>query len=130
MVRRSKAREVALQMLYKLDVNSDIDADTLRAQIRHELHEDEAVERFCWQLVAGVRESRRMIDQKIEEVAENWSLTRMAITDRNAIRLGAFELLLTDVPHRVAIDEAIEMARLFGPERRAARKNPEGESAD
>ena len=142
MIRRSKGREVALQMLYQLDVNADIDAETLRAQIRVELHEDESVERFCWHLVTGVMEARKMLDQKIEAVAENWKLTRMAITDRNAIRLGAFELLFTETPHRVVIDEAIELARRFGtanspqfvngildrlvpPERRGVKPNTE-----
>ncbi len=114
MSKRSKAREVALQLLYQLDVNPDVDAETLRAQIREQLHEDEAVERFCWHLVTGVMEARRALDARIEAVAENWSLGRMATTDRNALRIGAFELLMTDTPHRVVIDEAIELARRFG----------------
>jgi N utilization substance protein B len=114
MARRTQAREVALQMLYQLDVNPDVEVETIRAQIREQLHEDEAVERFCWQLVAGVREARSMLDTRIQEVAANWSLARMAVTDRNALRIGAFELLCTDTPHRVVIDEAIELARRFG----------------
>lgn len=114
MARRTQAREVALQLLYQLDVNPDVGAETLRAQIREQLHEDEAIERFCWHLVSGVLEARRMLDAKIEEVAENWTLNRMAVTDRNALRIGAFELLCTDTPHRVVIDEAIELARRFG----------------
>ncbi len=128
MSRRSKAREVALQMLYQLDVNPDVGSDTLRAQIRDELHRvdeenprkedervrDEEAERFCWHLVSGVMETRRALDERIEAVAENWSLARMAITDRNALRIGAFELTYTDTPHRVVIDEAIELARTFG----------------
>lgn len=113
MARRSKAREVALQMLYQSDMNPHVLADTVRTQIREQLH-DEDLERFAWKLFVGVMEWRPMLDRKIEAVAENWTLGRMAATDRNVLRLGAFELLHTDTPHRVVIDEAVELARLFG----------------
>jgi N utilization substance protein B len=69
---------------------------------------------FCWQLFAGVMEARGLLDGKIESVAENWTLKRMAPTDRNVLRLGSFELLFTPTPHKVVIDEAIELARKFG----------------
>ena len=69
---------------------------------------------FARELVAGVRRNRGQLDEVIGEVAENWSLDRMAPTDRNAIRLGAFEILHTDTPDRVAIDEAVELAKRFG----------------
>lgn len=113
MARRSKAREVALQMLYQLDLNPGVDTDTVREMMREQLH-DEDLERFAWRLFAGVMESRNLLDRRIETVAENWSLGRMAPTDRNALRIGAFELLHSDTPPRVAIDEAIELAKKFG----------------
>ena len=113
MTRRSKAREVALQMLYQIDVNPDVDAHAVREMIRAQILEEE-LRAFAWALFAGVREWRPQLDARIEAVAENWSLGRMAPTDRNAIRIGAFELLHTDTPHRVVIDEAIELARKFG----------------
>ncbi len=55
-----------------------------------------------------------MLDRRIVAVAENWALDRMAPTDRNVLRLAAYELLFTDTPPKVAIDEAIELARKFG----------------
>ena len=113
MSRRSKAREVALQMLYQIDVNPDVDARAVREMIGEQIPEVE-LRAFAWGLFAGVREWRAQLDARIEAVAENWTLTRMAPTDRNAIRIGAFELLHTDTPHRVVIDEAIELARKFG----------------
>jgi len=113
MARRSKAREVALQMLYQIDVNPDVDARIVREMIVEQLP-DEELSSFAWHLFAGVRECRPQLDARIEAVAENWTLTRMAPTDRNSIRLGAFELLHTSTPHRVVIDEAIELARKFG----------------
>jgi N utilization substance protein B len=115
MARRSKAREVALQMLYQIDVNPDVDAQAVREMIAEQLPEEE-LRAFAWRLFAGVREWRPQLDAQIQSVAENWTVARMAPTDRNAIRIGAFELLHTDTPLRVVIDEAIELARKFGTE--------------
>jgi len=113
MARRSKARELALQMLFQIDVNSDVDAKVVRSMIDEQLRDD-AIRSFCWELFAGVMEYKRALDERIMSVAENWALSRMAPTDRNVLRLGAYELLYTQTPHRVAIDEAIELARKFG----------------
>ena len=113
MARRTKAREVALQMLYQLDLNPDVKGPTVRLMIAEQIPEED-LRTFAWQLFAGVMEWRPILDQRIEGVAENWTLARMSATDRNVLRMGAFELLYTDTPHRVAIDEAIELARKFG----------------
>ncbi len=111
--RRSRAREVAMQMLYQRDLNPDVSADTVRGMIAEELREPHLRE-FAWSLFAGTVEWKAQIDQHIEETAANWQLSRMAPTDRNILRLGVFELLHTETPHRVVIDEAIEMAKKFG----------------
>ena len=74
---------------------------------------------FARELVAGVRRNRPEMDRLLEEVAENWSLKRMAATDRNILRLGAYELLHTDTPPRVSIDEAVELAKRFGSDQSA-----------
>ena len=111
--RRHKAREVALQMLYQQDLNPDATTEEIREQIQAEIT-DESLSRFAWSLYAGVMEARTVIDQKIDAVAANWSVSRMPATDRNAIRLGAFELLYTETPAGVVIDEALELAKSFG----------------
>lgn len=111
--RRRKARETVLKMLYQRDFNPDVSLDTVREMIQEELR-DEDLARFAWSLFAGVMESRPVLDQKIQDAAANWTLNRMAPTDRNALRLGAFELLYTDTPPRVVIDEAVELAKRFG----------------
>ncbi|MDA1016657.1 MAG: transcription antitermination factor NusB [Planctomycetota bacterium] len=113
MARRSKAREVALQMLFQIDLNPDVDPRDIRKMINERIS-DEDLRHFAWRLFVGVREYRNQIDEQIVAVAENWSLNRMPPTDRNALRLGAFEILFFDTPRRVAIDEAIELAKLFG----------------
>ncbi len=113
MARRSQAREAALQMLFQIDLNPDVDPRHVRDMINERI-KNEDLQAFAWRLFVGVREYRDQIDEKIESVADNWSIQRMAPTDRNALRIGVFEILHFDTPTRVAIDEAIELAKKFG----------------
>ncbi|OHB80073.1 MAG: transcription antitermination factor NusB [Planctomycetes bacterium RBG_16_64_12] len=113
MTRRSRARQVALQVLYQDDLNPRNNPAHGDAFISRRLRLPETVE-FARTLVAGVRRHRDELDQAIEQAAENWSLRRMPPTDRNILRLGAYEILHSDTPDRVAIDEAIELAKRFG----------------
>ena len=113
MLRRSQSREVAFQVLYQDDLNpraNPADADRL---IERRLRADDMIA-FARELVAGVRRNREEIDAQLEQIAANWSLKRMAATDRSVLRLGAYELLHTDTPPRVAVDEAVELAKRFG----------------
>lgn len=113
MATRSKAREVVMQMLYACDLNPDLSFDTMREMIAERIA-NPALRQFAESLLAGVLEYRRELDDRIEAVAENWSIRRMSPTDRNILRLAAYELTHTDVPPRVAIDEAVELAKRFG----------------
>ncbi len=118
MTRRSRAREVALQMLFQWDFNPDVAPETVRQMIAERLR-DRKLRDFAWQLFVGVVENRQLLDSRIEEVAQHWTLKRMTPVDRNILRLGAFELLCTDTPVQVAIDEAIELAKRYGAEQSA-----------
>jgi len=69
---------------------------------------------FGRHLVDGVRRNREQLDERIARAAEHWSLDRMAATDRNVLRIGAYELFYLDTPPRVAIDEAVELAKRYG----------------
>jgi transcription antitermination protein NusB len=113
MTRRSRAREVAFQVLYQDDLNPRNNPAEGDQFINNRLRGD-ALRSFARDLVAGVRRQRQELDAAVEQVAANWSLKRMAATDRNVLRLGAYELLHTDTPPRVAIDEAVELAKRFG----------------
>ncbi|MGD0655930.1 MAG: transcription antitermination factor NusB [Thermoguttaceae bacterium] len=113
MSRRSKARQVAFQVLYQDDLNPRSNPAASDELIEKRLHSAELAE-FSRGLVSGVRSHCPEMDKLIEQVAENWSLKRMTATDRNVLRLGAFEILHTDTPDRVAIDEAVELAKRFG----------------
>jgi N utilization substance protein B len=113
MSRRSRAREVALQVLYQDDLNPADDRDPAGEFLAARLRYPELIE-FARTLVAGVRRHRNELDVLLEATADNWSLSRMAATDRNVLRLGAFEILHFDTPERVAINEAVELAKRYG----------------
>jgi transcription antitermination protein NusB len=114
MARRSRAREVAIQLLFQRDHNPSVD----RAAIERFVHDrlrDAVLETFCLSHYDGVVGHLIEIDQRLTEAAENWRVARMATVDRNVLRLGAYELLYTtDTPPAVALDEAINLARRFG----------------
>ena len=118
MSRRSRAREVVLQVLYQDDVNPGVPLDVTEVFLRARLRSDELVD-FARSLVAGVRRNRGELDALLAKTADNWSLERMAVTDRNVLRLGAYEILYSETPDRVAINEAVELAKRFGSKQSA-----------
>jgi transcription antitermination protein NusB len=113
MAQRSRAREVALQILFEDDVNPRATAKELQAFVESRIIQPD-VREFCLSLILGVRRNQDEIDAALAKIAENWSLKRMASTDRNVMRLGAYEILYGDTPFRVAINEAVELAKRFG----------------
>lgn len=113
MSKRSKAREMTVQMLYLIDLNPDVDAKAIRAMMDEQLREIHLAD-FAWSLFIRVREVRPQLDAAIEAVAMHWKISRMPPTDRNIIRLGTFELMFTDTPPKVVIDEAVELAKRYG----------------
>jgi transcription antitermination protein NusB len=111
---RRRAREIALQVLYQLDLRPGEPEEALNLYFENFRPSDQARE-YCRRLIDGVLENREEIDRLIEENSENWTLKRIAVVDRNILRISAFELLhCPDVPFRVSLDEAIELAKKFG----------------
>jgi transcription antitermination protein NusB len=125
---RRKAREFALQILYQVDVQEQLSDGQAFAlywnnfKTANQDQEDGAVaadlgevQSFAEQLVRGVREHLAEIDAQIQGASRNWRLERMARVDRNLLRLGIYELKhAADVPAKVAINEAIEIAKRYG----------------
>src|SRR5262245_34048179 len=114
MSRRSRAREIVLQILYEDDLNPDRNMAASDEFLANRLNQEEDLLVFARGLLSGVRRNRGELDQILSQVADNWPLARMAVTDRNVLRLGAYELLYTDAPGPVAIDESVELAKRFG----------------
>lgn len=119
MKKRTRARELALQFLYQLDlVGKPLDEldDFLRGEER-----DVETRRFAQRLVAGTLECRDDIDVVIQNVAQNWSISRMAVIDRNVLRLATYELMhCQDIPPKVAINEAIEIGKRYSTQNSGA----------
>lgn len=111
---RSRAREIVLQVLYQFDLNSDRDPAEDDEFIRKRLSSNVELVNFATSLLKGVLRNREELDALLTERAENWSLNRMAVTDRNVMRIAAFEILYTETPDRVAINEAVDLSRRFG----------------
>jgi len=112
MSRRSRAREVALQSLYQGELNTIDPRDRARFH-KGRLKSAELVA-FADTLVDGVRDHQVEIDALLDARSTNWRLSRMAATDRAVLRIAAFELLHTDTPGPVVVDEAIKLARRYG----------------
>jgi len=111
---RRKARAIALQVLYEVDsVGHDIESALAHLLTEGRLSEEDAA--FARGLVGGVIQNREKIDQHIKNFAPAWPLKQIPIVDRNILRLAIFEILLdNNVPVKVAINEAVELAKMFG----------------
>ena len=113
MKKRSRGRELALQVLYQLDLCGPELFDE-RAAYEGSEERDKESRTFAAELVAGVRAHWAELDTSIRAVAQNWDIARMAVIDRNVLRLGTYELLhCKDIPPKVAINEAIELGKRF-----------------
>ncbi len=112
---RTKARECALKILYSVDVRKDPPLEC--SGIFWESHQfiKGEIRKFSELLVEGVFNNKDFIDSTISKYATNWQIKRMPIIDRNILRIATFEILLSsDIPPKVSINEAIEMAKRYG----------------
>ena len=118
---RRLARETALQVLFQKDLTKEqLLTEQAVDRWADEFNVPEASRFFARQLVDGTLENLAVIDQKIAALAQGWALNRMAYVDRNVMRLAAFEILFCpEIPERVSLNEAIELAKCFGGEESA-----------
>lgn len=110
---RTRAREMALQALYQADLTGEECLDGVERTLREDGHPPEVVD-YAFSLARGARARLAEIDGFLAAAAQHWSIHRMAVVDRNVLRLGIEELIRhPEVPPRVVINEAIEMAKRF-----------------
>ena len=112
---RRKARECALQMLFAADVAEMPATDVVRSYWAElgEADLDESARQFATRLAAGTLQNLELLDERIRSRAEHWRISRMAVVDRNILRLAVYEFLYEPTPRTVAINEALEIARRF-----------------
>ncbi len=121
MLTRHTARELVLQALFNVDFNIGLDVDfsTVFKNVYETFYKEKdkkgKKDNFAFDLFTGILAKKEEIDKIIEESSNDWSIKKTAVVDRNILRIGLFEMFYTDsVPAKVAINEAIELARTFG----------------
>lgn len=115
---RHQARERALQILFQYDIHGK--PGLWLDEFWKPLKADEDTKVFAERLVAGVLDKKKELDQLIGHYATNWKVSRMQIIDRNILRIGVYELLwIGEVPAKVTMNEAIELAKDFGDDEAA-----------
>jgi len=114
-MKRRKAREHALQILYQLDIKKERPSASVLKNFWSEYNPDDEVKLFAEEIVKGTFKHLAKINQLIHKCAKNWSLDRMAVVDRNVLRMAVYEILYRlDIPTSVTINEAIEIAKKYG----------------
>ena len=120
MKKRTRSRELALQFLYQIDLLGPDKLSDLTDFLREEGGDPETA-RYARVLIEGTVDSTKELDTEIQLVAQNWQIERMAVIDRNVLRLAAFELLHCDeIPPKVAINEGIELGKRFSTQNSGA----------
>ncbi len=114
MATRRRAREIVLQLLYEEDLHPEQDPKVADLFLVRRLHGNRPLVEFARHLYKNVLAHRKEIDKVLSAKAHNWSLRRMAAIDRNILRLGGYEILKTDTPGVVVINEAVEIAKRYG----------------
>jgi N utilization substance protein B len=111
---RRRAREFALQVLYQIDI-AGYNADKAYTNCIENLCPPEGVRGFSLEIVTGVVEHKQEIDDLIQKYSEHWVLDRIAVVDKNILRVAIYELLYCDdLPYKVSINEAVELGKRFG----------------
>lgn len=113
-VERRKARKAALEILYEIEITSEILEQALGMR---EQAGKKPLHKFSLRLLKGVEEHKTQIDRTISDYADNWSLERMPIIDRNILRICLYEMIYEgEIPFSVSINEAVELAKIYGTE--------------
>ncbi len=115
---RKLARQTAFQILYQLDLAKTDLQETLDSRLA-ELHLEQADRDYLFEAVKGVVTNRTEVDELLARFAKDWKVERMGYVDRNILRLAAYELYSGDVPDKVIVNEAVELAKRFSDARAA-----------
>jgi transcription antitermination protein NusB len=117
---RRKSRELALQILYQIELTSQRDKEVVPLSFT-QFASYTTIDEFANRLVQGVGRYQGEIDQLLKEYLKHWALERLSSVDRNILRIGIFEILwCKDIPSKVSINEAIELGKKFGTEKSAS----------
>ena len=117
---RRRARELAMQALFYMDINDNLSDELLERFCRNFSPSPKTMS-FLLKLVNGVLETKPEIDALIVRFSKNWKINRMSYVDRNVMRIAVYELLYcTDIPSKVSINEAVDVGKKYGSEESGA----------
>jgi len=117
---RRKARELAIQILFQMEFNPG-DPDEICDLVCENFNPSKSIRAFSRKLVCGVRENIKYMDGLIRKSSKNWRLERMSKVDKSILRLSTYEILfMKDIPHKVSIDEAVELGKKYGTDESGA----------
>jgi len=117
MRKRTQAREYALQILFQLDIRKEKPSAVVLKHFWVEYQPDDDIKDFAEEIIKGTYKHLLKINKLIHACAKNWSLDRMAVVDRNVLRMAVYEILYRmEIPTSVTINEAIEIAKKYGTE--------------
>lgn len=111
---RRRAREIVLQLLYEADINGPREETATRKFIRSRLQGRKALTSFAEDLLAETLKYQKDVDVHLGRLAKGWALHRMAVTDRNVMRMAGYEILFGETPGRVAVNEAVVLIKRYG----------------
>lgn len=111
---RRRAREIVLQLLYEADVNEPRSPQDAREFIRSRMQGRTALTAFGESIYLGTLKHREAVDKHLARLAKGWTLSRMAITDRNVMRMAAYEIMFSETPGKVAVNEAVVLIKRYG----------------
>jgi transcription antitermination protein NusB len=111
---RRRAREIVLQLMYEADVSGGREAAAAKRFIKSRMQGRRGLTEFAVELLQGVLAHRDEMDELLTEMSTHWKLARMPVVDRNVLRLGAYEITHAETPGRVAVNEAIVLAKRYG----------------
>lgn len=111
---RRQSRELALQILFQVEFTPDVSVPELLDLIGANLDKESVA--YAQEIVTGVREKKDLLDRKIQSFSSHWKIERMALVDRNLLRMAAFEMLEASekLKPSIVINEAVEIAKKFG----------------
>lgn len=120
---RRQSREIALQILFQTEYTDQISFEDLFSI--HEGQKDRGIIKYADDLVRGVQAHKVKVDEKIQEASRHWKIERMGGVDRNILRVSVYEMLFSTemIEPKIAINEAIEVAKLFGSQESASFVN-------
>ena len=120
---RRKSRQIALSLLYSVEFASQESYPEKGGRTGKLIRRDEADDAYAGHLFEGVCGDLETIDKRIKDCSHHWRLERMSLIDRNIMRIGVFEILEKQVPIEVVINEAVEIAKIFGDSKSGAFVN-------